>query len=147
MRDRSHLLWLAIVGIMISASSCARHPNQGPGTREDFPEPVPVRRTVFRVPEKVVVSGIEARLVVELTVEGDGSVGRVRILESDPPDLLDEVVAAELRNWRYEPFAINGRPVRRVAEPITFFVVYDDCAVPKPLPKNSLVVCTAVGTR
>ena len=55
----------------------------------------------------------EARVVLEFVVRRDGSVGEVKVLKCDRPDLGFEEAAMEAaRQWRYEPAtALDGKPV------------------------------------
>jgi len=54
---------------------------------------------------------LEGAVVVQAMVREDGIIGDVKVLEG-PPELAQAVVDA-VKNWRYEPFLLNGRPTRR----------------------------------
>jgi protein TonB len=56
------------------------------------------------------VSGI---VVLEVTVDEEGTVTEVRVLRGHP--LLDEAAAAAVRQWRYSPTLLSGEPVPVVA--------------------------------
>ena len=53
---------------------------------------------------------IEGAVVVETMVMEDGTVGDVKVMEG-PPELAQAVVEA-VKNWRYQPTLLDGRPTR-----------------------------------
>jgi protein TonB len=53
---------------------------------------------------------IEGAVVVETTVREDGTVGDVKVVEGPP--LLAEAVVDAVKNWRYQPTLLDGRPTR-----------------------------------
>ena len=60
-------------------------------------------------PETAVTAGIRGVVILELTIDTDGSVKDARVLRSIP--LLDEAAVAAARQWKYEPTFLNGRAV------------------------------------
>jgi TonB family protein len=54
---------------------------------------------------------LEGSVLVDVTVEPDGRVGRVAVVES-AGSLLDEAVMAAVTGWRFEPARLEGQPVR-----------------------------------
>jgi protein TonB len=52
------------------------------------------------------VSGV---VILETTIAEDGSVRDVRVLRSVP--LLDQAAVDAVRQWRFTPTLLNGRPV------------------------------------
>jgi protein TonB len=53
---------------------------------------------------------LEGAVVVEAMVREDGTVGDVKVVEG-PSELAQAVVDA-VKNWRYEPTLLDGRPTR-----------------------------------
>jgi TonB family protein len=53
---------------------------------------------------------IEGAVVVETVVREDGTVGDVKVVQG-PPELAQAVVDA-VKNWRYQPTLLDGRPTR-----------------------------------
>ena len=53
---------------------------------------------------------IEGAVVVETTVREDGTVGDVKVLEGQPE--LAQAVVDAVKNWRYQPTLLDGRPTR-----------------------------------
>jgi protein TonB len=62
-----------------------------------------------RYPEKARQAGVIGIVILELTVGTDGSVTDARVLRSIP--LLDDAAVEAVRQWRFEPTLLNGRPV------------------------------------
>jgi TonB family protein len=52
---------------------------------------------------------IQGTVVLEATIEKDGTVGNLSIV-SGPPELQEAALAA-VRTWRYFPYLLNGQPV------------------------------------
>ena len=51
----------------------------------------------------------EGLIVAALTVTKTGTVGELRILESDPPGVFDRAVLEAIRQWTYCPKMVRGR--------------------------------------
>ena len=60
-------------------------------------------------PEAAQRANIRGTVLVEFTITIDGNVTDARILRGVP--LLDEAALECVRQWRYEPVLLNGRPV------------------------------------
>lgn len=75
----------------------------------------PPTRLVHRVepeyPEAAKSQHIEGAVVLEAHVLGDGTVGNVAVLEGHP--LLAEAATQAVRQWKYQPYFVDGRPVER----------------------------------
>ena len=52
---------------------------------------------------------MEGRVILEATVDEEGSVDDVRVLRSHA--IFDDAAVEALKQWRYEPLVFNGRPV------------------------------------
>jgi len=70
------------------------------------------RRVLSRVEPQYPADALAARragsVVLEVHVAEDGTVSSVRPLNGDP--ILASAAADAVRNWRYQPFAVQGRP-------------------------------------
>lgn len=53
---------------------------------------------------------IEGEVSVLITVNGDGSVGAITIVRSAHP-LLADATREAMRQWRFKPFVMDGKPV------------------------------------
>jgi len=59
--------------------------------------------------EMVERANVRGIVVVEVTIDVDGSVKDARVLRSIP--MLDAAALEAVRQWRYEPTMIGGKPV------------------------------------
>jgi protein TonB len=60
-------------------------------------------------PDAAKDGGVSGVVIMEITVDREGSVEDARVLRSIP--LLDEAALAAVKQWRYAPTWLNGRPV------------------------------------
>jgi protein TonB len=63
-------------------------------------------------PEAAKTQRIQGPVVLDAQVLGDGSVGNIAVVEGNP--LLAEAATQAVKQWKYEPFIVNGRPVERL---------------------------------
>jgi len=66
-------------------------------------------------PEAAIKSGIEGVVILGAKTDKDGNVVDAKILRSVPA--LDQAAIAAVRQWKYEPMIINGKPT-----PVVFTV-------------------------
>jgi TonB family protein len=57
---------------------------------------------------------VEGTVTLSVAIEADGTVADVRVVRPLHPE-LDEAAMAAVRQWRYEPATVNGKPVRVTA--------------------------------
>jgi TonB family protein len=70
-------------------------------------------------PELAVRANVHGIVIVEVTIDVDGTVKDARILRSIP--MLDAAALEAVRQWRYEPTTIDGKPVPVIMTvPVTF---------------------------
>jgi len=62
-------------------------------------------------PEIARKARIEGIVILEAVIEKDGNVGEIQILKSLSP-LLDQAAIRAVKQWKFEPAKINGKPVR-----------------------------------
>lgn len=55
-------------------------------------------------------SGMQGEVVVEVTIDAQGTVTDTRVLQSLKQD-IDEKVIATVRNWRFRPATVDGLPI------------------------------------
>lgn len=60
-------------------------------------------------PVELKARGIAGRVELEARIDKEGNVTHVRVLEGDPG--LVEAAVDAVRQWQYEPMAVNGDPV------------------------------------
>jgi TonB family protein len=73
--------------------------------------PRPLRNAAARYPEEARRLQLAGSVLVEATVEHDGRVSDVRVLES-AGSVLDDAVVTTVRRWEFDPGRQEGRPVR-----------------------------------
>ena len=61
------------------------------------------------MPREAITRGIEGDVLVELSIDPQGNVSDVKILESSD-DIFSEVVLAAMKKWRFSPLIEHGVP-------------------------------------
>jgi TonB family protein len=64
-----------------------------------------------KYPELAKSQHIQGAVELEAQVLGDGTVGNVAVLRGDP--LLAEAASSAVKQWKYQPYSVNGRQVER----------------------------------
>ncbi len=109
--------------------------------------PVVVQHVDAVYPVSALAARRHADVLLAVTVDADGHVSKVDILQSAAPD-LDEAAVIAARQWTFQPALRNGKPVAsRIRIPFHF-------APPAPAPEvvetstpNELPASTATGAR
>jgi TonB family protein len=57
-------------------------------------------------------------VLLDVTLKGDGTVGRTSVIEGNP--LLAEAAIRAVKQWRYRPLLVNGKPVLKFVVVISF---------------------------
>jgi TonB family protein len=70
-----------------------------------------LNRTAPLYPDAAQTQRIQGRVVVEAMVMEDGSVGELKVVQGHP--LLAQSAVDAVKRWRYQPFMLDGRPIRR----------------------------------
>jgi TonB family protein len=52
---------------------------------------------------------VQGSVVLNVQVQGGGTVGNIDVIQGDP--LLTEAAVQAVRQWRYQPYLVDGRPV------------------------------------
>lgn len=60
-------------------------------------------------PEAARTTGQEARVVLKVVVEKDGSVGRITVLKGEEP--FSAAAIAAVKTWRFTPAQLDGQPI------------------------------------
>jgi TonB family protein len=71
--------------------------------------PPPRREGVAVYPDEAQAAGVQGGVEAEIVIDQDGMVKDARIVKSIP--LLDEAALKSVREWRFEPTVVEGRPV------------------------------------
>jgi protein TonB len=90
------------------------------------PPPPPAPKVIKRVdpvyPQAAITAKIEGRVEVEVTVGIDGLVKDVKVLKSDS-SYLDQAAIDAVKQWVYEPFIKDGKPVEFINTIIVGFLL------------------------
>lgn len=77
------------------------------------PQLRPISTQPPRYPPDALRAGQAGEVVVEFTVNTDGSVSNARVVRADPPRVFDREAVSAVRRWRFEPVA-EATTTRRV---------------------------------
>lgn len=91
------------------ASPPVRNPAGSRGASEE-----PATRLIHRVqpeyPAEATQKRIQGAVVLNVQVLGNGSVGNIEVASGDP--LLAEAAVHAVRQWKYQPYVVDGQPVQ-----------------------------------
>ena len=73
------------------------------------PPPMKIADLRPQVPEEAARLGIRGIVIIEVTIDVDGTVKDARVLRSIP--ILDDAALDAVRQWRYQPTTIDGKAV------------------------------------
>jgi len=73
-------------------------------------KPEPTLKTDIEYTEEARAAGVEGRLVLEVTVDADGNVTAVKVVNGVDP-ALDAAAIATVKTWRFKPAMACGKPV------------------------------------
>ena len=79
-------------------------------------QPRLINRVEPRYPEELVKAGVEGKIVVEAATDTEGNIIEVKVIDGNP--LLDPLAVEAIKQWKYEPFIIDG-----VKKPVKFTVI------------------------
>jgi len=65
-------------------------------------------------PAQAIAQHLEGSVVLQATVAADGKVQEVTVLRGDP--LLARAATDAVRQWQYEPFRADGKPIQKQTE-------------------------------
>jgi TonB family protein len=81
--------------------------------------PPPQRADIPRYPEEAKAAGIDGVVQAEVVVNEQGVVADAKVVRSVP--MLDEAALETVRQWRFRPSVVNGKPVpTRMVVTVTF---------------------------
>lgn len=72
-----------------------------------------IHRVEPQYPEAAKTQGIQGTVILDVQVLGDGQVGDVQVVSGDP--LLADAAVQAVKQWKYQPHSINGRPAESQA--------------------------------
>lgn len=88
---------------------------EGTGTMTDDTvdqPPKPVVQNPMPYPARAKAQGVTGYVLLSVLIGPTGMVEKVRVLESSPPGVFDDVAVAGVQTWRFEPAQYRGEAVR-----------------------------------
>ena len=73
----------------------------------------PIVRTTPRYPIKAAQDGIEGWVKLAFSIEKDGSVSNIKVIDAQPRSTFDREARRALAKWKYKPQIVNGEAVVR----------------------------------
>jgi protein TonB len=74
--------------------------------------PQPARRSPIEYPKKARKLGITGYVLMNLLINKQGRVEKVKVLESDPAGTFDDVAIAAVKTWEFKPAQYQGKAVK-----------------------------------
>ena len=68
-----------------------------------------VRKVEPLYPHLAKISRVQGVVILQVTVDEEGSVSDIRVLRGHP--LLDDAAVQAVQQWKYSPTFLNGEPV------------------------------------
>jgi protein TonB len=76
---------------------------------------IPIVRIDPQWPRQALLDGISGYVILEFTIEADGSVSDAVVVESEPRRLFDRNAVRAIYKWKFKPRVVDGKPVARRA--------------------------------
>jgi protein TonB len=93
----------------------------GPSAEGDV---IPIVRIEPQYPRQALIEGVSGYVVIEFTIEPDGSVSDPKILESQPRRMFDRNAVRAIYKWKFKPRIVDGKPVaRRATQRLEFSLI------------------------
>ncbi len=92
-----------------------------PGDRSAEGDVVPIVKINPQWPREALLNGIEGFVEVEFTIQPDGTVADVKVLNAEPRRLFVRNAIRAILKWKFKPRIVDGQPVaRRATQRIEF---------------------------
>jgi TonB family protein len=97
-----------VVGGVVSARELQNFEEDAVRAVGDVQPPDPIKEVPPRYPEVARQARVEGMVILEAKTDEQGNVIGARVLKSIP--LLDQAAIDAVKQWKYEPIRINGKP-------------------------------------
>lgn len=74
--------------------------------------PRPLLQTPMQYPPRAKAQGVTGYVILSLLIGPTGQVEKVKVLEASPAGVFDDVAAAGVQTWKFEPASYKGENVR-----------------------------------
>jgi protein TonB len=88
---------------------------EGSGTMTDDTvdsPPRPIVQNAMPYPARAKAAGTTGYVLLSVLIGPTGQVEKVKVLESNPPGVFDDVAAQGVQGWKFEPASYKGEAVR-----------------------------------
>lgn len=75
-------------------------------------QPRPIVQTPMRYPARAKATGVTGYVLLSVLIGPTGQVEKVKILESEPAGVFDDVAVGGVQTWKFEPASYRGENVR-----------------------------------
>ena len=135
---------LLVLTVAVAAEGSARAQGHAPaGAQGQAVPPVVLQHVDAVYPSSALAERKHADVMVAATIDADGHVSKVEILESGGAD-LDEAAEVAVRQWLFSPATRNGRPIAsRIKIPFHFAPPAPPPEVVETTPRDQLPVYPA----
>lgn len=89
---------------------------------------VPVIRPLPLMPPEAIARGIEGEVTLRFTIAPDGSVVDIEVVSADPPGYFERAAIRAVSRWRYDPQLVDGQPVARPGQLVSFPFTLDEAS-------------------
>lgn len=86
-------------------------PGAACGLRSEQGALTPLVRIPPLYPRQAAQAGISGFVVLAFTVNPDGHVSDVSVVDANPPRVFDRAATKALLRWRFRPMQVDGEPV------------------------------------
>lgn len=87
----------------------------GTGGGANNADVVPIVRVPPRYPMDAAARHIEGWVKVEFTIDEQGDVEDIRVVESSPPQIFDQAAIRAISRWEFKPRIVDGKTVKQRA--------------------------------
>ncbi|MBD3824520.1 MAG: energy transducer TonB [Epsilonproteobacteria bacterium] len=74
--------------------------------------PVASQRSAIEYPKQAKKMGIKGYVLLNLLIDKEGNVEKVKVLESDPQGLFEESATQGVKSWKFKPALYKGEAVK-----------------------------------
>ncbi len=74
--------------------------------------PKPASRSALEYPKKARKNGVTGYVVMNILVSSSGRVEKVKVLESKPEGVFDDVAVSGVKSWEFKPAMYKGQAVK-----------------------------------